>query len=196
MSAPQILPVIRPPEAPALAAGPQEAVWLSADGEIESLSLTEAANRIGEACPLVCHAPEMAARLGLARVAAHDLLELFAFVRPAKFVLPTANGLADALRLPRPSDRTDAALQLRLAAAMLLGELAALEPAARLEAAQIAATMAKGGWAWSASVLAALGEPAPRFGPYGGLDVWNKLGEWSEHAPPTPPDDVPVAAGE
>src|SRR5271170_1452925 len=105
MSAPSIPPVIRPPDAPALVAGPREAVWLSADGEIESLSLVEAASRAAVERPLLCHAPETAARLGLARLSGHDLLELFAFVRPARFVLPTANGLADALRLTRPKDR-------------------------------------------------------------------------------------------
>src|SRR5690606_40391411 len=32
-----------------------------------------------------------------------DLLELFAFVHPARFVVPTPKGLAHALRLPAPA---------------------------------------------------------------------------------------------
>ncbi|HYM33494.1 MAG TPA: ATP-dependent DNA helicase [Candidatus Cybelea sp.] len=181
------------PDAPVLAVGAREAVWLSADGEIETLTLNDAAARAADTAPMVIHAPEAAAKLRRERFRALDLLELFAFVRPAHFVLPTANGLAVALGVPRPRDHAAEAMMVRGAAETLLAELASFEPAAALVAARIASTMAKGGWRWAPSVLAALGEPAPGLGPFGGLDAWNRLAEWSEHAPEPPPGDLAVS---
>src|SRR5262249_45085142 len=61
------------------------ALWLSADGEVERLSGPESARRAASTVPLVVHAPATAARLGLETLAARDLLELYAFVRPASF---------------------------------------------------------------------------------------------------------------
>jgi ATP-dependent DNA helicase DinG len=73
------------------------ALWLSADGEIERLSGPDAAMRAAASVPLVVHAPATAARLGLDSLVARDLLELYAFVRPATFCLPTPRGLAEAI---------------------------------------------------------------------------------------------------
>ncbi|HWT98278.1 MAG TPA: hypothetical protein VN229_11715, partial [Terriglobales bacterium] len=50
--------------------------------------------------PLVCHLPTVLRRLRCERFPAFDLLELFAFVRPASFCLPTARGLGEAMGLP------------------------------------------------------------------------------------------------
>ena len=62
------------PEAGALAAGPRGAVWVSAEGEIEELTLAEAGRRAGADPPLVCHAVALARRLGVAPFAAYDVL--------------------------------------------------------------------------------------------------------------------------
>ena len=51
---------------------------------------------------MVCHARATARRLDIAGFAALDLLELFAFVRPARFCVPTPRGLAVALGLAAP----------------------------------------------------------------------------------------------
>ena len=88
------------PQVPAVAAGVRQAAWLSPDGEIETLSHAETAGRIRSgARPIVCHAKAQARRLGEAAFPALDILELFAFVRPATFCLPTVDGLALALGL-------------------------------------------------------------------------------------------------
>src|SRR5260370_17500041 len=84
------------PRVPALVAGFREIVWLSPDGEIESLSPAEARGRLdsgagsghGGETPMVCHARAVARRLAMAGFAALDLLELFPFVPPAPFRLP------------------------------------------------------------------------------------------------------------
>ena len=51
---------------------------------------------------MVCHARATARRLDLPGFAALDLLELFAFVHPARFCVPTPRGLAEGLGLPPP----------------------------------------------------------------------------------------------
>src|SRR5260370_24717087 len=90
------------PDAPALVVGLTEAVWLTADGEVETIALAEAARRVRAAPAMLCHGRAMARRLGVAPFPPLHLLELFAFVRPARFCLPTPPRLAPAPALPRP----------------------------------------------------------------------------------------------
>src|SRR5215469_3352027 len=97
---------------PALLATARGALWLSADGEIERLAAPAAALRASGAFPLVVHAPATAARLGLDSLPARDLLELYAFVRPATFCLPTVRGLCEALDLSLPSTPEDELIRL------------------------------------------------------------------------------------
>src|SRR5258708_10426623 len=149
-----------PPDAPALVVGLTEAVWLTADGEVETIALADAARRVRAAPAMLCHGRAMARRLGVAPFAALDLLELFAFVRPARFCLPTPRGLAAALDLPRPQGLAGAALTLVAAARALIVELAAA--AADDDARIIAEAMARGGWAWGEAALAALAARAAR----------------------------------
>ena len=60
--------------------------------------------------PLVVHAPATFRRLGLkAGAPALDVLELYAFVLPARPVVPTARGLALALDLKLPKGLADEA---------------------------------------------------------------------------------------
>ena len=184
------------PSQPALVAGLRQAVWLTPDGEVETLSLAEAAARIGpDTRPIVCHAPALARRLGRKPFAAFDLLELFAFARPAAFALPTPRGLAEALGAPIPGTPETEAASLVASAGRLLAGLAE-NPGP--DAAAIAWAMARGGWAWGAAVLGALGstEAAAPGDTASGLRVWNRLPEWQEAPPPPPPGNVPVEAGE
>src|SRR5476649_1826126 len=86
-----------PVSLPALIATTRGALWLSADGVLERITAPEAALRSARARPLVVHAPAVAARLGLDNLPARDLLELYAFVPPPSFCLPTVRGLAAAV---------------------------------------------------------------------------------------------------
>ncbi len=188
----------RLPRAPALAPGLSRAGWLDPEGTLETLEHADALARARAATPIVCHLKATARRLGADPFAAYDVLELYAFVRPASFCTPTPRGLAVALGLPVPHELDDAAASLHRAAATLLQELAARGPNDR-DAAAIAWQMAHGGWRWGPYVLAALGfdgsaDTAPRGGV--GLQAWRRLGEWSESAPEPPPGNQPVAAEE
>jgi len=179
------------PRAPALVAGFREILWLSPEGEIEALSPEEAHTRLDGETPMVCHARAVARRLDMAGFAALDLLELFAFVRPAQFCVPTPRGLAAALGLAPPGTMAEACVTLATAARALLQQLQAeSEPDIRV----IAEAADQAGWTWGPAVLAALppGEPgAVRRA--AGLRVWQSLAEWQERPPPPPPGNAPVS---
>ena len=182
------------PEAPALVAGVAEAAWLSPDGEIALLPAAAAARRAREAAPLVCHARATARRLGVLPFPAYDLLELFAFVRPAQFCLPTSRGLCLALGLPAPeTGLAAAAAALVLAVQALLAELAGR--GGDEEARAVALAMERGGWSWGPVVLAALGAAREGAEP-AGMAQWRPLQEWAEQAPEPPPGNFPVAEQE
>ncbi|MBL6927803.1 MAG: ATP-dependent DNA helicase [Rhodospirillales bacterium] len=179
------------PEVPAVATGLRTAAWISPDGEIETLSTKEAAARIADSPPpLVCHAGVTAGRLGCGRMQAHDVLELFAFARPARFCLPTPRGLAEALGLPIPRNLEQEAETLIAATRLLLADIGEAGPSAMA----VAWPMARGGWLWGAAVLAALGageEPHSR-SLANGLRVWMRMREWSDRPPEAPAGDWPV----
>ncbi|MDO9503543.1 MAG: ATP-dependent DNA helicase, partial [Falsiroseomonas sp.] len=188
------------PNAPVLVAGRKQAAWITPDGEMESLPLAEAARRVVLEPPILCHARATAERLGQQGFAAYDLLELYAFVHPARFCLPTPRGLIAALGLPVPADAMDEATGLLDAARLMIETVAspargpggiAYDRSARA----VAKAMQACGWRWAPFLLAALGEPvSAEPGPVRpvGLDIWRDLPEWSEDAPPPSPSHFPV----
>lgn len=189
------------PAVPALVASPRTAVLVHPDGEVEEGTAAVLGRRAAGARPLVCHAPSTARRLGRDNLAAHDLLELFAFVHPARFALPTVGGLAEAVGLAPPplADRVAQALALPSIAARLLESLTTLHGRDQGTARVLAFAMARGGWAWGAPVLAALG--ARGDGPHGSavaraFRVWERLSEISEHSPEVAAGHQPVSPDE
>ena len=146
---------------------------------------------------LVAHAAMTARRLNLSppprSPRLFDVLELHAFVRPAAFCAPSAVGLATALGLREPHGAAEQAQTLREAADALLRELALTPVPSREEALAIAETLAKAGWAWGPAVIGAL-----RSVPVGnqfrgsGLDVWARLVEWEDQAPPGEAGSRPI----
>ena len=173
------------------------AIAISADGEYEELDRSAALQRWEAGPLLLCHRGNVARRLSVnANPGMHhlDILELFAFVYPARFVLPTPAGIAAALGLPVPDDQIGLALSLFSAAERMLDGL--LDPGYpdREETAQAAQQMLRAGWSWGALVAGRLGSPVSAAGPLGGLDIWRHLAEWEEFAPPPPAGDRPVSA--
>src|SRR5215469_9075942 len=184
-------PRVLVPQAPALVAGFREVLWLTPDGEIEALAPAEARSRIEhEPPPMLCHAVATARRLEVPVFPALDLLELFAFVYPARFCVPTPRGLADALGLPSPRSSAEACVTLAAAARALLEKLAEeFDPEAR----SIAEVMDRAGWLWGPAALAALPPAEPdALRRAAGLRVWARLEEWSESAPTSPPGNEAV----
>jgi ATP-dependent DNA helicase DinG len=186
------------PRAPALVAGFRDTMWLSADGEIAALSREEARTRLdpqrGGAVPIVCHARAVARRLDISGFPALDILELFAFARPARFCVPTPRGVAIALGLPPPRTTADSCVALIEAAHALLRELQADD---NVETRALAEIAERAGWGWGPSVLASLPPAAlEETRRVAGLRVWQSLPEWQERAPPPPPGNDPVLPDE
>ncbi len=191
-------PRILLPVAPSVVAGVGRAAILTTDGELLDLASGEAAALLrGLPPPLLVHAPATLRRLGLRAMPCLDLLELFAFVLPARAAAPTPRGLALAVDIPppRPGPAAAAALLPDLAQALLARLAAGRDLPANREAAALARRMGQAGWGWAEPVQAALaGQTAPAGGEP--LRVWRRLPEWEEVAPLPPPACHPVPPAE
>ena len=180
--------------APVLVAGANRAAVLETDGTVREVTLDEAAAEIGiRPAPIVCHAPSVARRLGVPAFPALDVLELFAFVRPAAFCRPTPGGIADALELEAPKGHAAEAQALADAVRALLTEISEPDFDPDGIAASVAHEMAKGGWAWGEAVCGRLPARNPEAR---GLEPWRTMQEWAEEAPMPPPGSAPVAPEE
>jgi ATP-dependent DNA helicase DinG len=193
-----VTPSIALPDAPSVVAGHGRAAILTPDGELLVLPTAEAAELLRTLPPpILVHAPATFRRLGIRPGPAFDLLDLFAFVRPAHTAAPTPRGLALALDNDEPPMGLEAEVtRLPDLAASLLNQLAqGRDTLMNREAAVLAARMQKAGWGWGDYVTHALGRPdAPSSNEP--LKVWKKLPEWEDSAPLPPPSSHPVTETE
>lgn len=183
------------PEAYAVSCGVRGASVLTPDGELLALDIARAAALLEGQSVLICHAGLTRHRLGLRNFQAFDLLELFAFVRPGAFCVPSPAGLARALSLSSiPPQRDDQPFTLIEAAQALLSLLR--EAPDRAEILAIASAMK--GWSWTPFVFAALAETWDPAQPCAKerLRIWERFPEWSEKFPPTPEDEESVTEEE
>ncbi|HEX8366172.1 MAG TPA: ATP-dependent DNA helicase [Allosphingosinicella sp.] len=166
-------------------------IWLALpDGSTEALGRGAAIARAAETPLLMLNAPLVGQRLGYPEISGLDLLELFAFVHPARFAVPTPSGLAHALGLEPPSSDAGAAAFLREAAASLLATLEGDWPE-RQGAWASAQSLYRLRWPWATAVAQRLQRPECD-------EPWlfSRLPEW-EDAPPRPqPKTVSVGEGD
>ena len=171
-------------------------IWISDAGEIATIDRQTAAARLARSVPIVCHRRWSEARAGHEIETCLDVMELYAFIRPARFCLPTPRGLAAQLALPRPAGGEDMAALLPRAAYTLLDEMAAAPEAQRREAGAIATMMAASGWPWGPIILAHLGVTMPPAAPPDGRQaaIWHRLPEYTDFTASPPPGTAPVIA--
>lgn len=171
---PQSLPL------PALHAS-HAGTWLrEANGATRGCSKGEAIMAAADTPVLLLNAPLVATRLGYPDLSGLDLLELFAFVHPARFCVPTPKGLAHALGLPEPASDDAVPALLQQAGGALIETCAGEEWTEREGAWSALQSLMRLRWPW-AQVLAphvARPEKAEKW-------LFSRLPEWEE-APERP----------
>ena len=167
-------------------------IWLaSGEGEVREASRGEAIARAAETPHIILNAPLVGQRLGYPELSGLDLLELFAFLHPARFVVPTPAGLSRGLGLSPPGGDADAASALQRLAGRLFGVLSDPDWREREGAWTVNATLHRLGWAWAPLIGARLERPER-----GERMLFSRLKQWEEAAAPPPPHTVIVDPAE
>ena len=150
-------------------------IWIAwPEGGVEAVGRGQAIARAAETPMIMLNAPLVGNRLGYPDLSGLDLLELFAFVHPARFAVPTPRGVAHALGLAEPEGDGQAAAFLREAAARLLDTLAGDWPE-RGGAWASAQALWRLRWPWAGAIAERLPRPE-RDEPW----LFSKLPEWEE----------------
>jgi ATP-dependent DNA helicase DinG len=166
-------------------------IWLATpDGETRGVGRGEAIARGAETPTIMLNAPLVGQRLGYPDVNGLDLLELFAFVHPARFAVPTPKGIAETLGLEAPAADSDAAGFFLVAAECLLATLERDWPE-REGAWASAQALSRLRWTWAPVVAQRLRRPErdERW-------LFSRLPEWEEKGGRPPPRSVRIHADE
>lgn len=166
-------------------------VWVaSPDGETGAISRGEALRRAADAPHLLINAPMVANRLGYPQLSGLDLLELFAFIHPARFAVPTPNGLATALGIAPPAADSDAGF-LGRAAAALFATIDDPKWRERHGAWGVLQSLARHNWSWARLLLRRIARPDPPE-----RSLFTSLPRWEEAAPRAAPRTVALTMPE
>lgn len=181
---------------PTIAVGTRRALVLTPDGELEDISHDAAAERVSRTPHLMVNMPLVARRLGLGPIRAYDTLELYAYVRPARFCLPTIGGLLSALMVDIPqTSLEDQVIAVKATTQHLLADLGSETYRYRAGAMDVCQHMAKSGWLFGPLCVAAL-EGQPDMSRENGIMVWTALPDWEDQPPKGPPDNHPITGDE
>jgi ATP-dependent DNA helicase DinG len=164
-------------------------IWIATADGSRGVGRGEAIRIAADTPVILLNAPLIGQRLGYAELSGLDLLELFAFLHPARFAVPTPAGMARAVDLSPPGGDEDVAQFLLEATAALLavpdrhwpereGAWAAAQSLARLR------------WPWGPVIGPQLKKPAQD-------ERWlfSKLPEWEESPPRPAPRTVEIVPG-
>ena len=163
-------------------------IWLTTrDGEVREATRGEAIARAAETPHIILNAPLVGQRLGYPELSGLDLLELFAFIHPARFAVPTVAGLSRATGFEPPTTDADAAGALRRIAEQLLSVLDDPDWREREGAWTANATLHRLGWGWAPLVGANLERPER-----GERMLFSRLKQWDEAGGRPPPRTVSV----
>ncbi len=161
-------------------------IWLvSGEGELREATRGEAIARAAETPHIILNAPLVGQRLGYPELSGLDLLELFAFVHPAKFAVPTAAGLSRTLGLEPPGWDSGSAVALQRITASLLAVLADPDWREREGAWTSNATLHRLGWGWAPLIGARIERPER-----GERMLFSRLKQWEEASERPPPRTI------
>jgi ATP-dependent DNA helicase DinG len=167
-------------------------IWLASGNGPDGISVREASRgeaiaRVAETPHILLNAPLVGQRLGYPELSGLDLLELFAFIHPARFAVPTVAGLSRALGLEPPASEAEAAGALRRIADRLLAVLDDPDWREREGAWTSNATLHRLGWGWATLIGARLERPER-----GERMLFARLRQWDEAAERPPPRTITV----
>ncbi len=155
--------------------------WLrDSSGITRTLAKGEAIMAAADTPLLMLNAPLVANRLGYPDLSGLDLLELFAFVHPARFVVPTPKGLAAALGLAAPEREDQVPALLQQAAQALLGHCETATWQTRDGAWSALQALVRLRWPWASLLAARIARPEKA-----DRGFFARLPEWEE-APERP----------
>ncbi|KQM13850.1 ATP-dependent DNA helicase [Novosphingobium sp. Leaf2] len=159
--------------------------WAREGGTTRPISKGEAVMAAADTPQLILNAPLLATRLGYPDLSGLDLLELYAFVHPARFVVPTPKGLAHALGLAEPDGDSDVPRLLQEAAAALLEICESAQWPEREGAWTSLQSLVRMRWPWSSLLTARIRKPerAERW-------LFTRLPEWEEAPEPAQPRQI------
>ncbi len=155
--------------------------WLrDANGQTRGIGKGDAIMAAADTPLLMLGAPLVASRLGYPDLSGLDLLELFAFIHPARFMVPTPKGLAHALGLDEPGSDDAVPALLQQAAGAMLAVCANQDWTGREGAWSALQSLTRLRWPWAGVLAAHIARPE-------GAERWlfARLPEWDE-APERP----------
>ncbi|MBA3879620.1 MAG: helicase [Sphingobium sp.] len=165
-------------------------IWIARGSETRPVSRGEAIRTAADTPMILLNAPLVAQRLGYAELSGLDLLELFAFLHPARFMVPTAKGLAAAVGLAVPPCDQEIAAFLRAATDRLLAVPSGEWPE-REGAWTSLQTLARLRWPWAPLLADRIAKPRQ-----GEAFLFTRLPEWTEAAPRPAPRTVTLGPEE
>jgi len=159
-------------------------IWIATSEDTRAISRGEAIRVAADTPVILLNAPLIGQRLGHPELNGLDLLELFAFLRPARFMVPTPKGLARAAGILAPASDAEVAPFLRDAAEALLAMTGKDWPE-REGAWNSAQSLFRLRWPWAPVVSQRLAKPEKP-------ERWlfSKLPEWSERPPRAAPRTI------
>ena len=160
--------------------------WLrTADGLTRTTGKGEAIMAAADTPLLLLNAPLIATRLGYPDLSGLDLLELFAFVFPARFCVPTPKGLASALDIPPPASDDAVPEFLQRAAGAILATCLSPDWPMREGAWSALQSLIRMRWPWANVLTPHIAQPerAERW-------LFTRLPEWEEAAERAQPVQV------
>ena len=174
---------------------------MDCDGQIQKLDKASTQNFIlnTKQLILVCHKTNITKKIEAKYIKNErilDILELWAFVKPACFVVPTINEIAKSLNI-KDYDPNHPTITLIQSVNELLELIKAEAGKPYLE--KMIANMTKTGWPWGEILMNNLGLNKQNFQNNDindGFDIWNRLKKWQNRPPPPNPNNIPITKEE
>jgi ATP-dependent DNA helicase DinG len=163
-------------------------IWLADSRGVRTISRGEALRLSADEPLIVLNAVLTGSRMGRNDLSGLDLLELWAFLRPARFCVPTPAGLARALGFAPPERGAGEAQFLLDAAQAMLAEIATPDWLWRGGAYSSLQALLRLKWPWGTLLLPHIPPP-----PSAERSIFVSLPEWEEQPPRPRPLDIKLS---